>query len=78
MGYRYRRKALQDQKTQPACPLESLNRERGTDHGQRGLTKVHKFDMLLLGLLHQDGLLLGSFDLLQQGPLDISCCVGSG
>lgn len=61
-----------------SLPIGNLNQERRTDRRQRGLTKVHEFDVFLLRLLHQDGLLLGSFDLLQQGPLDISCRVGSG
>lgn len=63
---------------EPACPFERPNGERGADRRQRGLTKVHEFDVLLLRLLHQNGRLLGSFDLLQQGRLDVSCRVGRG
>lgn len=55
-------------------------RERVTqaDRGRKALTKVHEFDVFLLRLLHEDGPPLGGLDLLQQGPLHISCCVGGG
>lgn len=43
-----------------------------------GLTKIHEFDVLLLRPLHQDGFLLGSSDLLQQGRLDVRRRVGRG